>query len=350
MGETNKERYLHLYKGHPADTDAGEAEDLQEDSVYLEDLKEIKNICARNDLEDRAANKRLYRSLRKENGFSTWIGEAFLSGLSGRTSSNRHRQTIEKVCKRIAVSFLAMAVVLLVVLLYLQINEAKESAVLDYIRRERELLARAAEKESEPEEILQKKVLDQYVIMHGLYPDLVGWLKVDGTGIDYPVMQDVTGEEYYLRHNFEGNEDAKGNPFVDAGTTIDPLDKNIVIYGHNVSSGSQFGNLDYYLDPEYYKEHRMFTFDTIYETGRYRIVAVVKTHVRQDSENGFRYYWMRGYDNRGEFQELLDFIEENRVYDTGEHLSYGDTTLMLSTCEYTVENGRLVIIAKRMSE
>lgn len=345
MEETNKERYLHLYEGRAADAD-----DLHEDSDYLADLKEIEQICARNDLEDRAANRRLYRSLQSENGFSTWIGEAFLSGLSGRTSSNRHRQTIERVCRRIAVSFLAMAVVLLLVLLYLQINEAKESAVLEYIRRERELLARNAGKEPEPEQVLERQVLEQYAVLHGLYPDLVGWLKVDGTGIDYPVMQDITGEEYYLTHNFEGNEDAKGNPFVDAGTAIDPLDQNIVIYGHNVSSGSQFGNLDYYLDPEYYKAHRMFSFDTIYETGRYRIVAVVRTHVRQDGESGFRYYWMRGYESQGEFQELLDFIEENSVYDTGERLTYGDTTLMLSTCEYTVNNGRLVIIAKRMSE
>ena len=92
----------------------------------------------------------------------------------------------------------------------------------------------------------------------------------------------------------------------------------------------------------------MITFDTVYETGQYQIVAVVKTHVKEKDESGFRYYWFRNYKNRKEFQNLLDFVEENRVYDTGEHLTYGDTTIMLSTCEYTVNNGRLVVIAKRI--
>lgn len=114
-----------------------------------------------------------------------------------------------------------------------------------------------------------------------MYPDLVGWIKVDGTPIDYPVMQDHTGGEYYLKHNFEGKDDNKGNPFVSADASIDPMDQNIVIFGHNVSDGSQFGDLDAYLDKKFYKKHPVITFDTIYETGQYQIVAVVKTHVKE---------------------------------------------------------------------
>lgn len=350
MEETRRGRYSHLYETGSAEASAGEGEYSGETEEYRDDLKLIEQICAHNDLEDRAANRKLYRHLRKEAGFSTWIGEAFLSGLLGQTSNNRHRQTIEKVCKRIAVSFLAMAVVLLLVLLYFQIKEAQENAVLDYIRQERELLAKAATEVREPDIVLRPDVLDQYTVMYSMYPDLVGWLKVEGTGIDYPVMQDVSGQEYYLNHNFEGREDNKGNPFIDHQSSIDPLDKNIVIYGHNMNNGSQFGNLDYYLDEDFYRKHPTFTFDTIYETGIYRIVAVVRTHVKQGNEGGFRYYWFHNYENRGAFQELLDFISEGSVYDTGEHLTYGDSTVMLSTCEYTVEYGRLVVIAKRIDE
>ena len=171
---------------------------------------------------------------------------------------------------------------------------------------------------------------------------------MDGTPIDYPVMQDTTDGDYYLDHNFEGKDDNKGAPFVDADTKVKPLDSNIVIYGHNTRDGSMFGDLDYYLDEKFYRKHPTISFDTIYETGTYQIVAVVKTHVRKNDESGFRYYWFRNYENRGEFQDLLDFINENQLYDTGEHLSYGDSMIMLSTCEYTVENGRLVVIAKRI--
>jgi sortase B len=258
---------------------------------------------------------------------------------------NRHRRTIEKICRRIAVSFLAMAVVLLSVLLHLQIKEAKEDAVLAYIRQEKEQLKKMNEESGDEEGVA---ILSEYAILYSMYPDVVGWLTVDGTQIDYPVMRDTTGNEYYLTHNFEGKEDNRGALFVSADSTIDPLDKNIVVFGHNVSDGTQFGELDQYLSQDFYQAHPTITFDTIYETGSYQIVAVVKTHVKTEEESGFRYYWSHGYENRAEFQELLDFIDENSIYDTGEHLYYGDTTVMLSTCEYTVDNGRLVIIAKRM--
>lgn len=265
---------------------------------------------------------------------------------SGNNKKNRHRRTMERVCMRIAVSFLAMAVVLLLSLLYFQMKAVREDAVLEYVRQEREQLAKAAEQDKEDDH--KVAILDQYAILYSMYPDVVGWIKVDGTPIDYPVMQDTTGEDYYLNHNFEGKSDNKGAPFVDENTQIKPLDKNIVIYGHNTRDGSMFGDLDYYLDQAFYKKHPTIMFDTIYETGTYQIVAVVKTHVRDSDESGFRYYWFRNYENRGEFQDLLDFIDENQLYDTGEHLSYGDSMIMLSTCEYTVENGRLVVIAKRI--
>jgi sortase B len=241
-----------------------------------------------------------------------------------------------------------MAVVLLSVLLHFQIKDAKEDAVLAYIRQEREVLKKLNEQGSRDSGGVA--ILNQYAILYSMYPDVVGWLTVDGTQIDYPVMQDTTGGEYYLKHNFEGKEDNRGAIFVSADTTIEPLDKNIVVFGHNISDGTQFGELDQYLDRDFYLAHPTITFDTIYETGTYQIVAVVKTHVKTESESGFRYYWSHGYEDRAEFQELVDFIDENSIYDTGESLCYGDTMVMLSTCEYTVDNGRLVIIAKRVGE
>ena len=350
MEEQRKKQYFHLYENQMAGGAEAAPEGREEDADrYQEDLRKIGHICARNDLSDVAANRGLYKNLRRENDFSTWIGEAFLSGLFMQTANSRRRRTLERVCRRIAVSFLAMAVVLLGIVLYFQIREAKESAVLEYIRQEKEQLARAAEKEENEIEVPGSlEILPQYAILYNMYPDVVGWIRVEGTPIDYPVMQDRTGGEYYLKHNFEGKEDAKGAPFVDADTVIEPLDKNVVIYGHN--DGSQFGDLDLYLDEKFYRNHKTITFDTIYETGTYEIVAVVRTKVKEGGESGFRYYWFHNYGNRGEFQELLDFVQAESLYETEEHLSYGDSMIMLSTCEYTVDNGRLVIIAKRIGE
>ena len=349
MDKNKKTKYAHLYENgsSSAKTSYGNEEIPQDTgNKYLEDLKEIEHICTHNDLDDDRRNQKLFQKLEQHNVFSTWVGETFLAGLSNHTSKNRHRRTIEKVCKRIAVSFLAMAVVLLLSLLYFQMKEVREDAVLKYVRQEKEQLENAEKKDKNNDQTVA--ILDQYAILYSMYPDVVGWLKVDGTPIDYPVMQDTAGNDYYLNHNFEGKDDNKGALFVDEDSKVRPLDKNIVIFGHNTRDGSMFGDLDYYLDEKFYKEHPTISFDTIYDTGTYQIVAVVKTHVKSNNESGFRYYYFRDYENRGEFQELLDFISENRIYDTGEYLSYGDSMIMLSTCEYTVENGRLVVIAKRI--
>ena len=187
---------------------------------------------------------------------------------------------------RIAVSFLAMAVVLLLSLLYFQMKAVREDAVLEYVRQEREQLAQASDEEDNH----KVAILDQYAILYSMYPDVVGWIKIDGTPIDYPVMQDTTGEDYYLNHNFEGKSDNKGAPFVDENTQIKPLDKNIVIYGHNTRDGSMFGDLDYYLDQAFYKKHPTIMFDTIYETGTYQIVAVGSATMRIVAN--FRIYWI----------------------------------------------------------
>lgn len=352
MNEDRQKRYAHLYEDQPDSRSEKEPGILlspevgEHSDLYQRDIKTIREICEKNNLEDEESNQSLYQKLKDGKVFSTWVGNAFLSALSGRTTKNRHRRIIEKVCKRVAVSFLAMAVVLLGALLYIQIKEAKEDAVLAYIRQEREQLKKSDENDKKtPDKVA---ILDQYAILYSMYPDVIGWLKVDGTSIDYPVMQDKTGEEYYLKHSFEGKTDNRGALFIAADSSISPLDKNLVIFGHNMNDRTQFGDLDFYLDEDFYKKHQTIEFDTIHENGIYQVVAVVKTQVKQEDEYGFRYYWFHNYENREEFQELLDFISENSLYDTGEHLRYRDTMIMLSTCEYTVDSGRLVVIAKRI--
>ena len=141
MDNEKKTKYAHLYEQPSSSTPASftnEGKRPERGSVYLDDLKEIEHICTQNDLDDDRQNQKLYRSLEAKNAFSTWVGEAFLYGLSNHTSKNRHRRTMEKICKRIAVSFLAMAVVLLLSLLYFQMKAVREDAVLEYVRQERE--------------------------------------------------------------------------------------------------------------------------------------------------------------------------------------------------------------------
>lgn len=191
-------------------------------------------------------------------------------------------------------------------------------------------------------------VLPQYREIAEKYPGLYGWLEIPGMNIDMPVMQPDEDKEFYLHHDFTGTESAEGAFFVDPQNAGYPQDGNTVIYGHNMKNGHMFGMLKKYADEEYFREHKEIRFDTIYESGIYEAVAILRTRILNENETGFRYYQFFNYQNKETFQRCLDFISENQVFDAGSVLQYGDSLLMLSTCEYSQENGRLVIVAKKM--
>lgn len=192
------------------------------------------------------------------------------------------------------------------------------------------------------------KILVQYRNMAKEYPGLFGWLQIPDTQIDLPVMQPLKEEDFYLQHDFTGVASAEGALFTDPENNRWPQDDNTVIYGHNMKNGHIFGTLNLYENADYFQNHKEIHFDTIYETGIYEAVAILKTRILNKNERGFRYYQFFKYDNEKEFQECLDFVIANQLFDTGSRLKYGDKILMLSTCEYSRENGRLVIVARKV--
>ncbi len=220
-------------------------------------------------------------------------------------------------------------------------------------RGETRIAGTAAGKQETADVTKKKKrpqILPQYREMAKEYPGLFGWLRIPDTRIDLPVMQPLKEKDFYLDHDFTGAASAEGALFADPENNRWPQDGNTVIYGHNMKNGHVFGTLDLYEDPAYFKAHREIHFDTIYETGIYEAVAVVKTRIRNENEQGFRYYQFFQYDNQEQFLQCADFVNENQMFDTGSRLRYGDQILMLSTCEYSQENGRLVIVARKAGD
>lgn len=200
-----------------------------------------------------------------------------------------------------------------------------------------------------PQAASKPEQLPQYREMSKEYPHLYGWLQIPKTQIDLPVMRAEGDREFYLQHDFSGEKSAEGALFVDEKNSVYPQDGNTVIYGHNMKNGHMFGMLKLYTNESFFQEHKEIRFDTIYEEGIYEAVAVLKTRILNKNEQGFRYYQFFQYQNEAEFQECLDFVEENRIFETGSNIQYGDRILMLSTCEYSQENGRLVIVARRLN-
>ena len=191
------------------------------------------------------------------------------------------------------------------------------------------------------------EVLDEYAGVYAENHDTIGWLKIDGTGIDNVVMYAPDEIDKYLHTDFYGNYAYRGCLFVDEYCDILSSD-NLIIYGHNMKDNSMFGSLMYYVSEDFYKQHKLISFDTIYEKQTYEIVAAIKTELVPEGSDGFKYYEYTGSGDENSFNDYVKFIEENRLYDTDAELSPGDKILTLSTCAYHAEDGRFIVVAKKI--
>ena len=191
------------------------------------------------------------------------------------------------------------------------------------------------------------EVLDEYKKLYNSNKKLIGWLKIDDTNIDYPVMQ-TNNNEYYLEHNMNQEKDRNGALFLDKDCDVVKRSTNLIIYGHHMKSGRMFGNLDDYESERYYKKHPIIQFDTIYEKGTYEIMYVFRSRVYSEGEVVFKYYQFIDCYSEQEFNSNMQEMEALSLYDTGVKAEYGDQLLTLSTCDSTVDDGRFVVVAKKI--
>lgn len=202
----------------------------------------------------------------------------------------------------------------------------------------------------EPETKHQKEpmILSKFTALHDENSDFSGWLSIEGTKINYPVMSRDGDNNYYLDKNFTGQEDKNGLLILDYRSSVLERGQNILIYGHNMRTGVMFGTLKNYKDKEFGMAHQTIRFDSLYEEGTYRVVAAMLSAVAYEDEDVFRYYDAIDISTRERFDEFRQNIESNALYTTGECLEYGDSCLILSTCDYYTEDGRFVVIAKKI--
>lgn len=185
-------------------------------------------------------------------------------------------------------------------------------------------------------------ILPQYQELYSMNQDFIGWLTVDGTAIDYPVMWTPQDTEYYSHRGFDGADSANGLLFMDGACNTDTAGGNVIIYGHNMKNGSMFADLLEYGKQSYWEEHPTIQFDTLYETRVYEIAAVAKTGNIDLLPFGFVDA------SEEEFEKAAAAMKENALYDTGVEMSYGEDFLTLATCDYSVDNGRMVVMARRI--
>lgn len=190
-------------------------------------------------------------------------------------------------------------------------------------------------------------ILDEYKTLYSKNKKLIGWLKIDDTNIDYPVMQ-TENNEYYLDHNFNQEYDKNGSLFLDCDCNVYPRSTNMIIYGHHMKSGSMFGNLQKYAKESYGKKHSVIEFDTIYEKATYQVMYVFRSQVYNENDAVFKYYQFIEANSEEEFNFYMKEMASMSLYDTGVTANFGDSLLTLSTCDSSQTDGRFVVVAKRI--
>jgi len=181
-------------------------------------------------------------------------------------------------------------------------------------------------------------------------PEIVGWLWVEDTKLNYPIMYTPEDPEKYIHLNFEEEYDVGGLPFVDAKCSMDPRSDNLIIYGHNMMNGTQFGSLMDYAEESYWQEHQQFHFSTLYETKTYEVVAAFYDRVYYKHEDVFKFYQFIDAEDEEEYNNAIENYHQKALYDTDVTAQYGDDLITLVTCSYHTDNGRFVVVGKAVDE
>lgn len=203
----------------------------------------------------------------------------------------------------------------------------------------------ATTKPTEP--IVESDILFEYRAFHELNSDMVGWIKIEDTNINYPVMQTPNQKDFYLRRDFAKNDAVCGSIYAKEECDVNKPSTNIVLYGHNMGNGTMFGNLHKYKSKSFWEEHKYVYFDTLTEYHTYEIFAVFMTSA--DMGKGFSYHLFNDTKDAAKFGRFINSCLELSYYDTGIRPIYGEKLLTLSTCDRTNdENGRLVVVCRRL--
>ena len=211
------------------------------------------------------------------------------------------------------------------------ISEDEEEAIEENIE----------EQKNETERMLQVKELQQQ------NADIIGWIEIENTNINYPVLQG-TDNSYYMTHNYKKEKNKNGSIFLNADYNWNIPSNNLLIYGHNLGNGMMFQELLKYEKESFYQEHPVIRFTTAEEDAEYEIISAFKSRVYYKSEkNVFRYYFFLNSESEEEYNQFVKNAKNASLYSIDATANYGDQLITLSTCSYYVEDGRFAVVGRK---
>lgn len=174
--------------------------------------------------------------------------------------------------------------------------------------------------------------------------DFVGMIKIPNTNINYPVMESKNHPNYYLYRNFNKEYSRYGTPYIQENCELNESD-NTIIYGHNMKTKQMFHDLTMYSSESFYESHKYIYITTKDKQYSYEIIATIKTVA---DSNSFNYSDFVNSSDETEFKNFVDKCKELSLYNIDCLAKYGDKLITLSTCEYSKDNGRFIVVAKRI--
>lgn len=219
------------------------------------------------------------------------------------------------------------------------------------------------EKKQVQQEFMESDILPEYQALYEQNPDLIGWIKIENTKIDYPVMQTKEEPQYYLRRNFDEKYDSMGTPFADYRCEVlSPRSYNVIVYGHYTNSDAMFRWLLNYSYKPWYEKNKIIQFDALTEKGTYEVVAafyydaaetVLQCSGDEKNEESYEFYNYIELDDAEGFKRFKEQVVERKLYETETDFDENDELLTLICCapkEYSgmEEEGRFVVVAKKV--
>lgn len=201
-------------------------------------------------------------------------------------------------------------------------------------------------KSENPKVVFPAGIQLKYAKFYAINQDFVGYISIDELGVGLPVLQSEE-KEYYLRRNIYKKNSKYGCPFVPTENDMEVLDRNTVIYGHNMSDGSIFAPLNKYKTLAGFKKAPVIQFDTIYGTYKWKIIAAFITNADKEDDNGYVFpYNFTKLQSDADFMKYIELLKERSLYDTGVDVISSDKILTLSTCAYNFDSARFVVVAR----
>ena len=189
----------------------------------------------------------------------------------------------------------------------------------------------------------------KFATLYAQNQDLVGWITIEGLGIDYPVMQN---SDYYLKHNFSKTYSAYGAPYLDQYNKVYPLDDNSTIYAHSMRRDDQmFTNLKEYKSIDGFKKNPIIEYDTLYANYKFKVYAVFITNGTASGDNGYLFnYPTSNFVSDEAFVGYVEQLNQRALYTTGVDIEVGDKLITLSTCTYDFTEARLVVVGRMVRD